>query len=32
MVLLGKVKNASGFRNGTLLVEVQNDKQTKVLL
>jgi hypothetical protein len=30
--IVGKVKNASHLKNGTLLVEVQNDKQAEVLL
>jgi hypothetical protein len=30
--LLGKLKNASRLNNGTLFVEVQNDKQAEVLM
>jgi hypothetical protein len=30
--IAGKVKNASRLKDGTLLVEVQNDKQAEVLL
>jgi hypothetical protein len=30
--IAGKVKNASRLKNGTLLVEVQNDKQAEVLM
>jgi hypothetical protein len=30
--IAGKVKNASPLKNGTLLIEVHNDKQAELLL